>query len=120
MVKLRIDQKTVTSGDRDVVVLSLSGQLDAAGVPELQNRVDKLVDAGHRYIVFALDGLDYVSSAGLGTFLAAHQRLSRLDGGVFLCCVSEEIAHILNVLGFNRIITSYPDIDSAINAVPTA
>jgi anti-anti-sigma factor len=90
--------------------------LDAAAVPELEKRVTQIIESGSNLLVFSFKAIDYVSSNGLGLLLAAHRRLERQGGRICLAEVSDEVLHIMEVLGFNRIIRIFPTVESAVQA----
>lgn len=52
--------------------LRLSGRFDAAGAPQVEAALDRVTQS----CVIECDGLEYISSAGLGVLLAAYKRLS--------------------------------------------
>lgn len=116
MASFQSEQNRAVLEGKEVLVMSLMGQLDASAVPGLEKEVTALIDGGSRYLVFSLGGLEYVSSNGLGLVLAAHRRLEKEGGRVCLAEVPEDIAHIMQVLGFNRIIRTYPDVEAALQA----
>jgi anti-anti-sigma factor len=120
MAKFKMEKQAVSSSGGQVSVLLLGGHLDAAAVPELEREVANIVSAGVSRIVFDLKQIEYISSAGLGLFLGAHRKLSGGGGTVILSNVSEEVLHILKVLGFDRIIHCHPDVPSALRAIETA
>jgi hypothetical protein len=51
------------------LALKLKGQIDAYSSRFFQRSVKKAIEAGFIHLIFILDGVDYVSSAGVGTFL---------------------------------------------------
>jgi len=117
MNSFEVDLATSIQGGKSILILSLKGHLDAAAVPELEKKVSQLIEGGSDLLVFSFKAIDYVSSSGLGLLLAAHRRLERQGGRICLAEVSEEVLHIMDVLGFNRIIRIFPTVDSAVQAV---
>jgi anti-anti-sigma factor len=67
--------------------IRISGRLDAASAPQLQAALDSLDGS----CVIDCAGLDYVSSAGLGVFLATYKRLSQ-DG------------HVIRLVGMKKLV----------------
>ena len=65
----------------NVVVLDLQGKLMIGeGDVMLREKVESLVDAGHRRIVLDLADVPYVDSAGLGEIVRCYTALSRKNG----------------------------------------
>ncbi len=69
------------SQDHDgTVVVSPTGELCIASVPDLRDLLDAVAARGHRHVVVDLRGVTLLTAAGLGTLVAARERL-RSDGG---------------------------------------
>ncbi|MDP6356105.1 MAG: STAS domain-containing protein [Planctomycetota bacterium] len=103
-------------GEDSVLVLDLSGQLETSTVPNLQKEATDLIEQGNKYMVLALSGVDYVSSNGLGLLLDLHRRLDRREGRVCLAEITDEVRHIMKIVGFDRILRIYDTIDEAAQA----
>ena len=86
-------------------VVELSGELDAATVPILQDHLSQMIEAGERCIVADLSGLTYTDSRGIGTLLAAHQRLSKTGGALFIHRPMPQVARIFGITGVADILT---------------
>jgi len=80
----------------DVVV---SGRLDAAQATRAQEFLDGLADG----CVLDLQGLEYISSAGLGVLLRTHKRLMSSQSGLQLVNVNKHIADIFRYSGFDKL-----------------
>ena len=117
MVTLEIQKSPLTSGSAKFQVVELKGQLDASGVPVLEKTVSEMIEAGENGIIFLCSELEYCSSAGLGLFLAFHRRMTAAGGQICLAAVRDEIVHIMKVLGFDKIISTYESADEAASAL---
>lgn len=100
-----------------VVVISPAGRLDAETAPELQDQVVAQVDAGETAVLLDLSALDYVSSAGLRAILVAAKKLQEAKGKLALCGLSEQIAKVFEVSGFDTILDVHPDQSAALAAM---
>jgi stage II sporulation protein AA (anti-sigma F factor antagonist) len=103
-------------GGTSVLVITLSGQIETSTVPTLQKDATDLIEQGNKFMVLALSGVDYVSSNGLGLLLELHRRLDRQEGRICLSEISEEVRHIMKIVGFDRILRIYETIDEAAEA----
>jgi anti-anti-sigma factor len=73
----------VTSQKPDGCRVALRGRLDATTAPQLEAKLTSLLDSpAVRSIVFQLDGLDYVSSAGIRCFIRARKAMAERRGHV--------------------------------------
>ncbi|MFA7002939.1 MAG: anti-sigma factor antagonist [Verrucomicrobiia bacterium] len=94
-------EKTL-NGARMTVVLT--GRLDAATAPVLGKLVDRQLE-GIAELVLDFDGLDYVSSAGLRVILTAQQKMKAARGSMVVKNVSQTIASVFEMTGFDSIVT---------------
>ena len=85
------------------LTLSLYGKLDTTTAPELEEVIKNEL-SGIENLVFDISNLEYISSAGLRVLLSA-QKVMTVQGSMIIKGVSEEIAEIFEVTGFNNIFT---------------
>jgi len=92
-----VDKKTEGKN----LTLSLYGKLDTTTAPELEEVIKNEL-SGIENLVFDISNLEYISSAGLRVLLSA-QKVMTVQGSMIIKGVSEEIAEIFEVTGFNNI-----------------
>ncbi len=97
-----------------VDILDLSGELDAHTAPELEQEITKLIDAGKYNIVVNFTSLEYISSAGLGVFMAYIEELRELGGDIKLTNMNEGVYNVFDLLGFP---TLYDILDEEAEAI---
>ena len=81
----------------------LEGRLDTATSPELEDEVRDLPEDVQE-LVFDLEKLEYISSAGLRVILAA-QKIMAKQGEMKVINVNDTIMEIFEVTGFTDILT---------------
>ena len=89
--------------DNTLAVFQLAGHLDAQTVRELEARFDAQVKTGRVRWIVDLEKLDYISSAGLGSFVGVLSELRAQGGDIFFVGLSAKMEKIFKVLGFTRI-----------------
>ena len=85
------------------LTVSLSGRLDTSTSPELENFLNDSLD-GVTDLTLKMDGMDYISSAGLRVLLGAHRRMKR-QGKMELTGVNDTVMEIFDLTGFSDILT---------------
>ena len=80
------------------LTFALEGRLDTTTSPQLEAELRSSVN-GVTELVFDLDKLDYISSAGLRVLLAAQKVMNR-QGEMIITNVKPEIMEIFDVTGF--------------------
>ncbi len=89
--------------DRKSLELVLSGSLDTTTAPQLEEVIKKGLE-GKETLVFNLKDLEYISSAGLRTLLAA-QKIMNKQGKMTVTNATDGIKEIFAVTGFADILT---------------
>lgn len=101
----------------DIVLVSLQGRLDGNTSASLESAFAKLVEQGKGKFVFNLQGLDYVSSAGLRSLLSAAKMVKVIQGKLALARMNEQVKEVFDMSGFSSIFKLYETEDEAVNAI---
>jgi anti-anti-sigma factor len=98
------------------VVLKVMGRMDAENADEFQKACERWIAQGSRHLIADLDGLQYVSSMGLRSFLMIAQKLQALSGSLVLCGL-----HGLprQVFEMTRLLSLFPVYDKVEQAIAT-
>lgn len=87
----------------DTMNIALEGRLDTTTAPELEAELKASLD-GVSELVFDMEKLDYISSAGLRVLLSAQKAMMK-KGEMKLIHVDETVMEIFEVTGFSDILT---------------
>lgn len=79
------------------------GRLDTQTAPELEKEIDKVIP-DVKELIFDMNGLEYVSSAGLMVILKA-QKIMNTKGSMKLIGVNDSIMEVFDITGFLDILT---------------
>lgn len=96
---LNINKKT----ENGALTVALEGRLDTTSAPQLEGELKDALD-GITSLVLDLEGLEYISSAGLRVLLSA-QKLMNKQGEMTITHVNDVIMEIFDVTGFTDILT---------------
>jgi anti-sigma B factor antagonist len=99
------------------LVMSVSGRIDSATSPDLERRMNELIQAGERTMVLNLSQLGYISSAGLRVFLSGAKKLRAAGGKLLLCSLTGMVKDVFMMSGFYDIMAIYESEDKALNDV---
>lgn len=86
--------------EKDVTVVSIKGRMDAVTTPEVENRLAELVRGGEKRLVMDLQGLDYISSAGLRALLATAKKLKATQGNMIFANLGGHVTEVFKISGF--------------------
>jgi len=99
----------------DVVVLDLKGKITLGQGDELlKDKVNSLVNQGHRKIVLNLADVPYVDSAGLGEIVRTYTTVSRQGGSMKLLNLTKRITDLLAI---TKLLTVFETFDIESDAV---
>ncbi len=87
-------------GVGSVSVIDLKGYLDAHTAPDLENTFNKLLDENKYQVVVNFNDLTYISSAGLGVFMAYVETMRENSGDIKFSNMKESVYNIFDLLGF--------------------
>ena len=83
--------------------LTVSGRLDTTTAPELEAALDEVLE-NTKELIFNLENLEYISSAGLRVILKA-QKSMNTKGSMKLTGVNDSIMEVFDITGFLDILT---------------
>ncbi len=98
-----------------VSVLNVKGYLDAHTAPELENVFNNLIENKQYKVVVNFNDLQYISSAGLGVFMAYVETMRENNGDIKFCNLKDDVYNIFDLLGFPLLYEFYKDEKEAIN-----
>ncbi|MFO8029111.1 MAG: STAS domain-containing protein [Cyclonatronaceae bacterium] len=110
MSKFEIQQRS----REDVIILDIHGELDAHTAPILEKELQELIEKNHVHIVVNGTGLDYISSAGLGVFMAYIEDIRSKEGDIKISNLKPKVFNVFDLLGFP---TLYDIVDEEQEAV---
>ena len=96
--------------------MSFSGRLDASTSPEAEQALRGRLD-DCRALLVDLEGLSYISSAGLRVLLLIAKRMQSNRGKLVLCRLRPDVKTIFELSGLTSIFNICDDLQSAENAI---
>jgi anti-sigma B factor antagonist len=102
-----------TDNKKSVPVMVVKGRVDSDTAPELDNALSKLLNDKMNKIVLNLQGVDYLSSAGLRALVKALKEAQNSGGDLRLASVSEPIEVILRTVGMMQMFKMFSTSDEA-------
>ena len=97
-------------------IVSLRGRLDSAGTPAFETSMKLLIEAGEKRILIDCADLRYVSSVGLGVFVASAQSLTASGGGLYFAGLTHHVRSVFEMVGFFGIFEVFPTRSEALES----
>jgi anti-anti-sigma factor len=86
-----------------VLVVTLAGRVDSNASTELETQLIGRLTARDTRLVLDLQGVEYISSAGLRVFLRLLNKLREAKGDLVLCSMAESVREVFELAGFMSI-----------------
>ncbi|HEY4254921.1 MAG TPA: STAS domain-containing protein [Chlamydiales bacterium] len=86
------------------LVLRLEGRVDGATAPILERKLVHLLEENHLQLLLDFTQVDYLSSAGMRVLLSTTKKLKAKKGHLILFSLTEEVAEIVRLAGFDKIL----------------
>ncbi len=114
---MQIDQRAVG----DVIVLDLKGKITLGEGDELlKDKVNSLVNQGHRKIVLNLAEVPYIDSAGLGEIVRTYTTVSRQGGSLKLLNLTKRITDLLSITKLLTVFETFETEEEAVRSFSAA
>ena len=97
-----------------VSIINLKGYLDAHTAPILENNFVDLIDKNRFNIVVDFKELAYISSAGLGVFMAYIEKIRESKGDKKHSGMTEKVFNIFDLLGYPLLYEIFKSEDEAV------
>jgi anti-sigma B factor antagonist len=94
------DFKILQRESGEVNILELKGYLDAHTAPALEDAIQSLIASQRYNIVVNCRDLSYISSAGLGVFMAFIEDVRVNNGDIKLSNMIPKVFNVFDLLGF--------------------
>jgi anti-sigma B factor antagonist len=103
--------------ENGVVFLSFKGRLDGTSAPEAEQTVRNILENENTRLLFDLELLEYLSSAGLRVVLGAAKEMKRRDGKFVLCALNAYVKEVFEVSGFGAIIPIAESVEAGLKEI---
>ncbi|MDX1414029.1 MAG: STAS domain-containing protein [Candidatus Promineifilaceae bacterium] len=82
-----------------VELVTVAGRIDSSNASELDDALKEIIKSGKYNIVLNLNGVNYMSSAGLRALVAALRECKKHRGNVVISDPSQRVAEVLDLAG---------------------
>ena len=97
-----------------VQIIDLKGSLDAHTAPKLEAVFNQLIDNSKFQVVVNFEDLAYISSAGLGVFMAYVETMRENQGDIKFTNMKESVYNIFDLLGFPMLYEFFQEENEAV------
>jgi anti-sigma B factor antagonist len=113
--QIKTSQQQAPGAD-PVRVVNVKGSLDAHTFLAFQKELENTLRANDAKVVLDCDGLDYMSSAGLGVLKKYVHDFRGRGGDIRIARVPEKVGNIIKLLGFSKVFKIFSTLDEAVSS----
>jgi anti-sigma B factor antagonist len=99
-----------------VTVISLEGDVDVTGAPELRDLLAGTIVPGAR-ILLDLTGVAFVDSSGVGVLVTAHRKAAEAEASFGLAAATPTVSRVFELTRTNRLLSIYPTVSDGVSAL---
>lgn len=100
--------------EKDVLVISVSGRIDAVTAPDFEKNLSESIAAGEKIFLLVMNQLEYISSAGLRSILAIAKVLKTKEGKMVFSGLQGPVKDVFKISGFGAIFTVHDNEEEAL------
>ncbi len=97
-------------------IVKIGGRLDAVSAPEFEKSCIEWIDGGESTFIMDMQGLEYISSAGLRSILVVAKRLRTQGGAISFCSLTPNVAHVFSISNFRSMFALHDTLEKALEA----
>ena len=101
----------------DVLILAARKRLDTNTAPQAEQLISENIGDGNIRLVFDLEQVEYISSAGVRVLLRTAKQLKQNGGQMALCNLNDHVQEVMDLSGLTPIFNCCKSLDEAIRAV---
>ena len=99
------------------VVAKAIGRVDGVNSLKFQDALTSVLEKNVTAFVLDLEHLSYISSAGLRVILVAARDLQERTGKFAVCALSDAVADVFRISGFDNVVPTYATQPEALSAL---
>lgn len=95
-------------------IVKIMGNFDATTSQQATDFFMQEIESGHVHLVIDFSQINYLSSAGVRSILAARHDARTAGGDIRLAAAVGNIKRVIDIAGFTKIMKYFPTVDEAV------
>ena len=105
-------------GRADALVFNCVGYIDTYNAQQVSQIVNAKINNGTKNLIFDLSEVTYISSFGIGIFIAFLKAVKPENGDVILVGMANRVLDVFSLLGFSAFFTRTDSLNEALDYLP--
>lgn len=106
-----------TRKERNIVIVLVSGRIDAMTAPEFEKNLSDFILKGEHLFLLNFSSLEYISSAGLRSILTTAKKLKEKEGKMVLAGLKGSVEEVFKISGFHTIFKIFDSEETALKEI---
>jgi len=106
-----------TERSNGALIAKAEGRIDGVNARDFEEAMKAAIGSDDNTVVIDLEGLSYISSAGLRVILLIAKTLRKRNADLVLCSLSAPIREVFEISGFDKIIPVHDSREQALAAI---
>ena len=106
-----------TERNDGTLIAKAEGRIDGVNARDFEEAMKAAINSDDSTVVIDLEGLSYISSAGLRVILLIAKTLRKRNAELSLCSLSDPIREVFEISGFDKIIPVHASREQALAAI---
>ena len=103
--------------ENDITTLNIIGEVDASSSIQLDESLGSVVSNGDPIILVNCEGLNYISSAGLGVFMSYIEDVNTRNIKMALFGLNDKVKNVFDILGLDQLLTIVKTKEDALSRI---
>ena len=103
-----------TERSNGTLIAKAEGRIDGVNARDFEEAMQAAIGSDDNAVIIDLEGLSYISSAGLRVILLIAKTLRKRNAELILCSLSDPIREVFEISGFDKIIPVHASREEAL------
>ncbi|WP_020587997.1 STAS domain-containing protein [Desulfobacter curvatus] len=101
----------------DALVVSVAGKIDASNSPKIEKEIATYTATVQKIVILDLQGMEYMSSAGLMVVLISAKNLKTKGQELFISGLQGSVKEVFELSGFYSIFKIFKTVEDALSNI---
>ena len=103
--------------ENNVVVVKLGGEIDLASSPVMRKHLQSKVQSKSSAVVFDFDGVDYIDSSGIATFVEYYKHSRSFQCKIAFAAMTPRVQSVFELVRLGEIFPFHASVEEAVQSV---
>ncbi|WP_244833307.1 anti-sigma F factor antagonist [Clostridium sp. BJN0001] len=103
---------------KDVLIISLIGELDHHSAEDVRSKIDDRIDRDEiKKVILNFNNVSFMDSSGIGVIMGRYKKIKSREGNIVIAGMNSSIDKMFKVGGLYNILTKYDTMEEALKSI---